>query len=136
MVWRSLPKGHVNPCFRNTFPQQKFFGLSFFRYQGIVVLSVPGEHYPQQWPVQLVGGNRMVKRKTWTKWDFGPRMFYGKFRWAHKSPSTYYSLFFWGGLKLYMYRYYIYNISEQFITTSAEVTPNGGLVKESPQIWP
>ena len=30
---------------------------------------------------------------------------------------------------------YIY-ISRQFITTSAEVTPNGGLVRESPQKWP
>ena len=32
--------------------------------------------------------------------------------------------------------YYIYNyISGQFITTSAEVTPNGGLVRESPPKW-
>ena len=27
-------------------------------------------------------------------------------------------------------------LSGQFITTSAEVTPNGGLVRESPQKWP
>ena len=27
-------------------------------------------------------------------------------------------------------------ISGQFITTSAEVTPNGGLVRESPPKWP
>ena len=30
----------------------------------------------------------------------------------------------------------VHSISGQFITTSAEVTPNGGLVRESPPKWP
>ena len=34
-------------------------------------------------------------------------------------------------------RFHVLNTSSgQFITTSAEVTPNGGLVRESPQKWP
>ena len=36
---------------------------------------------------------------------------------------------------VYIYILYIY-ISRQFIATSAEVTPNGGLVRESPPKWP
>ena len=31
---------------------------------------------------------------------------------------------------------FFWNLSGQFITTSAEVTPNGGLVRESPPKWP